>query len=57
MRGLKKALFVAMLVGFTYGSCFPNCCNLQFPFLKCFKAQPCELLLMLLGGLVPGTSA
>ena len=49
MRGLKKALFAAMLVGFTYGSCFPNCCDLKLP-LGCFKAQPCELLLLLLGG-------
>ncbi len=57
MRGLKKALFVALLVGVTYG-CFPNCCDMSFPNLgKCFKAQPCELILLLLGGLVPGTSA
>jgi hypothetical protein len=59
MRGLKKVLFVAMLVGVTYG-CFPNCCDLELPNLcslgKCFSAQPCELLLLLLGGLIPGTS-
>jgi hypothetical protein len=57
MRGLKKAMFVAMLVGVTYG-CLPNCCDLDLPNLgKCFSAQPCELLLLLLGGLIPGTSA
>ena len=57
MRRLKKALLVAMFVGVTYG-CFPNCCDLDLPNLgKCFKAQPCELILLLLGGLVPSTSA
>jgi len=58
MRGLKKVLFAAMVVGVTYGCCMPNCCNMNLPNLgKCFSAQPCELLLLLLGGLVPGTSA
>jgi len=58
MLRLKKALFAAMLVGIAYGSCLPNCCNMNLPNLgKCFSAQPCELLLLLLGGLVPGTSA
>lgn len=57
MRGLKKMLLVA-LVGVTFSCCMPNCCDLKLPNLgKCFKAQPCELLLLLLGGLVPSTSA
>jgi hypothetical protein len=51
MRGLKKAMFAALLVGISYG-CLPNCCDLKLPNLgKCFKAQPCEILFALLGGL------
>jgi hypothetical protein len=51
MRGLKKAMFAALLVGVSYG-CFPNCCSLKLPNLgKCFKAQPCEILFALLGGI------
>lgn len=48
---MKKALFAAILVGMSFGSCFPNCCDLKLPNLgKCFSAQPCELLFLLLGG-------
>lgn len=51
MRGLKKALFAAVLVGVSFGGCFPNCCDLKLPNLgKCFSAQPCTLLFTLLGG-------
>ncbi len=50
MRGMKKALFAALMVGVSYG-CFPSCCNLKLPNLgKCFSAQPCTLLFSLLGG-------
>jgi fucose permease len=49
---LKKAMYAALLVGATFGSCFPNCCDLKLPNLgKCFSAQPCELLFALLGGI------
>ncbi len=52
MRGLKKGLFGVMLVGMAFGSCFPNCCDLQLPNItKCFTAEPCTLLFTLLGGL------
>jgi hypothetical protein len=59
MRGLKKAAYAALLVGMTFG-CLPNCCSLKLPNLcdlklpnlgKCFKAQPCEILFALLGGI------
>jgi hypothetical protein len=52
MRGLKRAVFAALLVGMTFGCCIPNCCDLKLPNLgKCFKAQPCEILFALLGGI------
>jgi hypothetical protein len=48
---LKKAMYAALLVGISYG-CLPNCCDLKLPNLgKCFKAQPCEILFALLGGI------
>jgi len=58
MRGLKKAMFAAVLVGVSFGGCFPNCCDLKLPNLgKCFSVQPCTLLFTLLGGVTGGGSA
>ena len=52
---LKKAMYAALLVGATFGSCFTSCCDLKLPDIPnlggCFSAKPCELLILLLGGI------
>jgi hypothetical protein len=50
----------AVLIGMTFGCCIPNCCNVKLPNIcnlgKCFTADPCELLFLLLGGLANGVT-
>jgi hypothetical protein len=59
MRGLKRVQFAVVLVGMMLGCCIPlNCCKWELPNIcnlgKCFSADPCELLFLLLGGLANG---